>query len=1191
MSLSILALFFSSFDAFDYTAAWKKVDQFISKGLPKSALKEVENIYDNAIKDENIAQQIKAVTYKTQLILQTEELGLETVVSEIERSIEKSRNPAKQILHSLAGELFDKYFRSQYYTISQRTNLNAFDTGDIRTWTSNNYRSYIATQYLTSVHETLKQFPSADFKDIIANFSNADISLRPTLYELVLDRALTYFSNTSTQGTKPSFSFKINNSTYFSSVEDFVKFEIETKDKDSKLYRAILLFQRGLKLQLDQGNQKVLAEYDLKRLDFVIQNAEISNANELYVDALQKAVSYYKGSLAHSFQLKIGLDLRSKKKYQESIDEFNKILNDNPSEYIKKEAERWIAKIKSKSLSIQTEQVNLINERFLVNVSYRNLNDVFFKIVDAGDTDFSAIFKGKREEQKKKIEALPVIRRWHQNDLRDGYNHSSFEEIVEGLSNGKYVLVASNNEAFNSNNSAYVFSAFFVSNIAYSTYDIQGDKQISVRHRQSGKPISNATVELYSRTYNRSTRKYELKLLSNRKTDNEGLAKFKFNSNNSISYKITTEDDFLDIEQFDYNSRFHKREYQNKRIEIFSDRSIYRPGQTVHFKTLSMKIDGEGVPSIDSNSEFTIYLNDANGQEVEKIELKTNDFGSASGSFVLPRGKLTGKFSLSVSKDSYSNFHYVSVEEYKRPKFEVELKDIQDEIKLGDKINVLGAANALSGAPISEGKVSYTVTRVTYHGWWGWYRRIPSQSTQITHGEIMTDEKGDFSFDFFAKPDDNLDASKNPTYSFSVQVDVTDQAGETRSTNKSISVAVFPYSYAWNMKEVMDISELSNINISPTTSENKKVKAKGILVISELTQPEEWKKPRIWEVPNNPRYGKSEFEEKIKRIGHTKSVLSKYPIKAEILRTKVEYGDNGLDYSFDNILKAGKCYKIDLVSEEKYRGLNIEDTKYIAVSNSEEHIYPNLNLLYTDGEEKVAEVGKMHTITLGTSDNELTVYYQIVRDWEVIKEGMLDLSNYNNISYTPKEKDRGGYSVIVDYVKHNFSNRSKYDIALPWDNKELKVELITKRDKVLPGSQEEWMLKISGKGKDKLTAEMLATMYDASLDQFVAHAYSFNPYLSHYGNIRGRFFGFNQGVNGTLNYNWSRIDHRGVPAPVVPVLKGFNMNLGYSGVNIASNMATDNIRIRGRSTQAPKPKPGRRNDDSKSGRCLFARYV
>ncbi len=1170
MSISILSLIFSSFDTFDYEKAWKNVEEFIEKGLPKSALDEVKVIFSNAIKDNNIEQQIKAVTYKTQLILQTEELGLETVVAELEESIEKASMPSKQILHSLAGELMANYFRSQYYIISQRTNLNDFDTGDIRTWTPNNFRNYISTQYLASVDKKLKNFPSSDFKNIIPNFSDADISLRPSLYELILDRALTYFSNTNTQGTKPSFSFKINDEAYFSKVEDFVNFQIKTKDEKSKLYQAMLLFQEGLKLQLDNGNQKVLAEYDLKRLDFVKQHAEISKADELYVNALNEAIAYYKDNLGHPFQIKLGLDYRLKKKYQEAINVFNTILNENPSEYIKSVAVKWIAIINTPSLSIQTEQVIPIKSNFLVNVSSRNLNNVCFKLVDAKNKDFSALFKGQREKQRENIEALPVIRRWDQKNIQDGYNFSSFEEIIDGLPKGKYILVASDTEEYSSNKSAYVFSAFFVSNIAHSTYDVIGGKKVSVRDRSTGKPLKNATVEAHSRSYNRTSRNYELKFLSRWKTNKDGFVKFKFNSNNSISYKIKYKDDLLDMEQFDYTSRLRKREYANRRVEIFSDRAIYRPGQTVHFKTLSMKIDRDGVPSIDPDRKLTAALHDVNGEEVEKIDLKTNEFGSASGSFILPTGRLTGNFSIYVKDGSHGNTHFIRVEEYKRPKFEVKLNDIVEEVKLGDNIDIIGSAKALSGAPVSNGKVSYTVTRVTYHGWWGWYRRVPSDRTQIAQAEIATDEKGDFTFSFMAKPDDDVDPSKNPTYSYSVHVDVTDQAGETRSANKAVSVAIFPYSYAWDVKETMDISELSDVNINPTTTEGKKVAAKGTLVISELVQPKKWMKPRIWQNPSNPIYERGEFEKKIDRIAHVKSAMSEYPIKKELLRSEVEYGEDGLNYDFDKILKAGGAYKIELISEEKYRDLNITDTKYVAVSNAAKHIYPNLNLLYLEGEDEVAEVGKKHTITLGTSDKELTAYYQIVRDWEILDEGIINLKNHNKISYTPQERDRGGYSVIIDYVKHNFSSRDKYNISLPWDNKDLKVELITERDKVLPGSIEEWKLKISGPGKDKLTAEMLATMYDASLDQFVLHSYYFNPYLNHYGNIQGRFYGFDQGISGNLNRGWSRTNQYSFPAPIIPMLQGMNPGgLLYgrtAGVRLNST-SSGNIKIRGRASE------------------------
>ena len=124
---------------------------------------------------------------------------------------------------------------------------------------------------------------------------------------------------------------------------------------------------------------------------------------------------------------------------------------------------------------------------------------------------------------------------------------------------------------------------------------------------------------------------------------------------------------------------------------------------------------------------------------------------------------------------------------------------------------------------------------------------------------------------------------------------------------------------------------------------------------------------------------------------------------------------------------AGRAYKIELISDEKYRDLNIKDTKYVAVSSAKDHIYPKLDLLYVDGEKENAQVGNSHTISLGTSDNELTALLpDSERYWEILKEGILNLQNHQSISYTPKERDRGGYSVIIDFVKHNYSKRNVY---------------------------------------------------------------------------------------------------------------------------------------------------------------------
>jgi len=1163
MTISMLALFFSAFNDFDYDKAWKEVDALIEKGLPKSALDKVTIIYDQAIKDDNIPQQIKALTRKVNLVFFTEELGLETVVEMLEESIEKAESPAKQILHSLSAELFTDYFTSQYYKISQRTNSNAIDLKDIRTWTPTNFRSYIEKHYHASVNPSLSDYKSADFKAIISNYSSADISLRPSLYELLLDRALSYFANKGMQGTQPSFAFKLDDAIYYAPVEDFVSHQFSTQDSTAKSYQTLLLYQEALQRQLDNNNRQVLAAYDLMRLQFVNNNAEIPNKSQLYLEALDAAIKYYSESTAHPFQIEKGILLNSQKKYEEAIKIFEQILQEKPKKHIKQEAENWIASINIKDLRLTTEQVIPIAENFLLHISSRNVNTAYLKIVDASKVKFSEIFQGNQNKQQKKIETLPVIREWQISELQDGYNPTQTEEIVNGLPNGKYLIIASDQANFKSSISAYVFSGFYVSDIAFSTYQNLEGKFMSVRDRKSGKPIAGAKVQLYTRVYNRNTRTSDMELISTQNTDPSGMIQINAKPNNSISYTITHNKDLLNFEELDYLNRINKPTYPAKRIEVFMDRAIYRPGQTAHFKVLSMKINDDGIPSIAPNSKMTIELKDANGEVVESISQTTNEFGSASGSFTLPTGRLTGQYSLLISESQVRKYHFFQVEEYKRPQFEAKIDDVNEEVKIGDTIQISGKANALSGAPITDGNVSYVITRSTYLGWWGWYRRIPSQSTQVARGQLTTDAQGNFTFDFNAVADADIDIKENPNYTYNIEVEVTATSGETRFANKTISVAAFPYGYEWELGEVMDITDLKSITIQPTTTEGTAISGKGTLIISELVQPDQWMKPRIWSQPDTLRYSKAEYQQKLPRVAHQNSKLSEYPVRKEVLRAEVEFATDGLVYDFTKIMQPGRAYKVEIQSTETYQETHIKSTKYTVVTDFTTGQFPNLNLLYTAGEDNKAAVGKEHTLSLGTSDDELDVYYQILRGQELIKSGFLQLNEENTISYTPEEKDRGGYSVTLDYVKHNYSQQKVINIALPWDNKKLNLELLTLRDKVLPEAKEEWQLKISGNDANQWTAEVLATMYDASLDQFVPHAYQFHPYPLNYTHLRSRFFGFGRGITGSLNAQWSRRQTGRREKPIIPMLQGVDLGYRYAGMNTMAGSADGSIRVRG----------------------------
>jgi hypothetical protein len=334
MFLFFTSVSFSSSDVFDYDKAWKEVDKALEKGLPKTALDQINIIYDKALSESNVENQIKATISGAKLTLDTEELGLELVVETLNARLNQSKAPVKQLLHSMTAELFQQYYNSQYYKISQRTNLASFDTGDMRTWAPNNYRDFIADQYLSSTADITRQYKTADYKKLLNN-EKSTIALRPALYDVLVDRAINYFSSRNYNTITPSFSFKLDSPDYLADVQTFIDMDILTDEIDSKIYRAIKLFQDQLKYQSSFSNQTVLASYDLKRLEFVLNFGMIADANTVFESSLRQASSYYQGNDTHQFILRLSQNYINSERYQEALDLLDELEDDKIEPFVK----------------------------------------------------------------------------------------------------------------------------------------------------------------------------------------------------------------------------------------------------------------------------------------------------------------------------------------------------------------------------------------------------------------------------------------------------------------------------------------------------------------------------------------------------------------------------------------------------------------------------------------------------------------------------------------------------------------------------------------------------------------------------------------------------------------------------------------------------------------------------------------
>ena len=1139
-SLSLIAmtpLFFISSDNFDYEKAWKEVENAISEGLPKTALEKANAIYDHAVSEDNHVQQLKAVSYTTNLVLYTEELGLENIIEDIEQKIARTKSPSKNILHSYMSEIFQSYFNSQYHVISQRTNVVDLDSKDIRTWTPINFRSFISDQYFKSLDEDLKNIKTSDYKDLLNEDKNRDLELRPSLYHLLLDRALNYFMHAPLRGTNPTFGFKIANESFFDPALGFSVMEIVTEDKKSSEYNVLLLFQDAIREAHGRKDEKVKLDYDLKRLQYVYQNADIADKDEVYQNSLLKAIDSAKGEAQNHYRITLIDFMVNKGNYEDALVQVNQLDDKALSAHLRYRKESALYRIHEQSYNLILEEVVPVDRAIPFYVNSRNIDKLYLTVYNV-DASFSDFQRGKKEKLFRYIRSLDVVKTISLDNLKKGLDLSSIENsIKDGFKNGHYIIGLSLKE-YPKKDDAFQWTELHVSDIEYLTYYHEKEKRISVRDRWTGEPLENAKVELIANQYDHSKNKYNKRTTAVLQTNADGWAAITGVERN-YSVKVTYKDDVLDNDKHDYlNTRFGRKR-KTEKVEYFTDRSIYRPGQTVHFKILHLDIDEDLIPSIKPNSTLTVTLKDANRQVVSTVDVTTNDFGSASGQFILPQGLLTGKFSLSSNYGKQT----INVEEYKRPKFKVSIEENATQYKIGDEISICGIAESLAGNALNDSKVSYSITRETYYRWRPYWSGV-QESELIIQGETITGEDGKFNIDF--KSDYKGEhKGKNVSYNYKVSVDVTDGNGDTRSASEILRVSAAPYNLNIDAEDDLDVNADNSITIKALNNSGQATSTKAMIQVIELEVPDEYKRKRKWENPGTYKLSKTEYDD-LHLPAEYESDISKYPEKKHVYIGALDIAEDGVIWDVNPYLKAGNCYRVIVTGTNTENDIEIKAIHHISALDFDKAIFPMSKPLFIETPAKKAQIGSTYVVKVGTPLDEVWVHHYLSRGQESLKDEMFKLTKVQSFNYQIEEKDLGGLSFLLDAVLLNTNVVEAMHIDIPWTHKKLDVELITERDEIYPGSEEKWTIKINGIHLDELNTELLATMYDASLDQFMPH--SFNSYAYPTRSLNNTIRFYNQGISygNHLFYQWNRNDLKYVAPANVPVLHGIFNQYGVS---------------------------------------------
>ncbi len=952
----------------NYEKEWKQVDAFVKKELPKSALEQVKKIYQLAKKEKHDAQVIKSLVYMVGLQNELSENSEAKAIADIEKETVAATEPVKSILNSLLAEMYWSYYQQHRWQLYNRTNTQNFKKEDIATWTADDLHKKISELFLLSIkNSTLLQQTKLDDYDVIIIKGNVR-HLRPALFDLLAHRALDYFKNDERDITKPVYAFEINEASAFDPATDFAHHKFITKDSLSLEHKALLLYQQLISFHLNDAKPDALIDVDIERIEFVNEKGVQENKKELYLAALNHIANQYETLAAASqawylIAQQYDEDGDGYQPYGDATHRYDKIKAKEICEKILAEKDSSEGKINcynlsneinKKDLQFSVEKANTPGQPFRALIQYKNFSPLYLRLIKP-DEQIKNELNNYDEKFWNKITAASPIHSWEQtlpvtNDMQ---KHSA-EIKIEALPAGDYVLLASTDKDFDAKKSLLGARLFYVSNISY----VNNGQNYFVLHRETGQPLVNAAVQVWEQKYDYKTSKYTKEKTNSYKTDDNGFFKLERkkdqNSNNNnylLDVSYNGERFFMNDYQYDYYYNYEDENTpENISVFLFTDRSIYRPGQTLYFKgiTISRTLQ-EKNNMIKSNYETMIYLRDANDQVIDSMKVKTNDYGSFSGKFQLQPSGLNGEFTLLMKDDKGST--NISVEEYKRPKFYVDYQKLKGTYRVNDKIKIKGFAKAYAGNNIDDATVKYRVVRRPrfIYDWlfWRWWQP-PTREMEIAHGEIKTSKDGKFVIEFTAIPDLTIDKKFDPVFDYKIYADVTDMNGETRSGESSVSVSYKSILLNVATPEKLPVDSFKNISITTTNMAGEFQSAKINVTISKLKEEKRLIRNRYWPRPDQFIMSKDEYIKLFPNDEYDNETDYKsWEKEAKVFEGTDSVKENSKFEIRNSNLSAG-FYVVEVTTKDK-DGQEVKDVKYVELYDDKSNQLNHPEYLWTEG--------------------------------------------------------------------------------------------------------------------------------------------------------------------------------------------------------------------------------------------------
>jgi hypothetical protein len=961
------------------------------------------------------------------------------------------------------------YYSGRRNTIDRRADLLKTEKRDsnIKDWTRSQFLDAIGEYSQGALHPRLKEESNEDWSGILESLSDTVVyEFRPTLYDVMAHTLTDLLTDASLLSIPLGEHPMMRDSIWWSNKNDFVNHDFGTDS--SWLQQAIGIFQEALDIA---GHPLVELDANLARLSFVRAHGPGVVSREKWETALLRLMDKYPQDLAQA-QLRIKLaefymseretlQKNGKTGYQKAMEflrEDHLMAEDHPWG---QQARVLIREIERPHLSAEMESVVVPEEDILLHLRYRNILSFSYEVRAVDEEVLNRINRRNADEFEEAVNKQPLVEKGkYELPEKTQYSYHSVEVGLNPRKNGNYVVILRSGEAM-------FWQSFQVSDLAVVTVD----RDIIVLDRNSGRGVEGAEVFLEEINWKSSDRR-RFTLTS----DTDGRAKWRGEENIKI-LEVKKGDRQLQPGLTLHSSSERTERNERVELELYTDRSIYRSAQIIYFKGIALRRSSALKESVVAGQSVELTLRDPNGETLNQQILRTDELGAIQGEFILPEESLTGQYTLSSAFGSTS----IRLEDYRRPSFEVK-SDWPDGAKyqLGDTVKLDIDAQTYSGFPMTGARITYSV----YRTFGSLYPRAFSyppqsnQSIQVAQGQGKLGTGGTFQIAFATEES----PAENTLARYEIQCEVMDVAGETQSIKKDLNLSSSPFKVSVSLPNIFLEGDQS-LEWRAENAMGESVSAEIQWSLSQLEGGEKKTIDRYWRTPDTILMSRSDFE---MRFPH----MSYFPNDAE--QTKVErvvqsgsesiVGSEKLPTRFFDGLSTGR-YRLDITDDI---GTPLFQKTFEYLPKGKNTSSSQRLLQWKEPPTKLF-AGESQTLSaiIPTDDSQIKVAVKKNDDpvrWESAPKLTVDAS----------ADDYGAVAIQMWCVKQNRFYSDSRTITIERPEKNLEIRTQRMRDKTKPGAEETYTFTVEG---DQPT-QLLASMYDASLDDIQIHEWSRLP-LTH----------------------------------------------------------------------------------------------